>query len=71
MSGWTVMSFAGISVDSSLRVLRADGQVVPNLFAAGEALGAGALSGNAYTNGSMVTSALALGRFMGLRALQA
>ena len=71
MSGWTVMSFAGISVDSSLRVLRADGQVVPNLFAAGEALGAGALSGNAYTNGSMVTSALALGRLMGLRALQA
>jgi hypothetical protein len=44
---------------------------VPNLFAAGEALGAGALSGNAYTNGSMVTSALALGRLMGLRALQA
>ncbi|MEZ5475235.1 MAG: FAD-dependent oxidoreductase [Steroidobacteraceae bacterium] len=70
MTGWTVISFAGITVDGSLRVLREDGAVIPNLYAAGEALGAGATSGSAYTNGTMVTPALAFGRWLGRRAMQ-
>jgi fumarate reductase flavoprotein subunit len=67
MTGWTVVSFAGIAVDGELRVLRADGRPVPNLYAAGEAIGAGATSGSAYTNGSLVTPALAFGRWLGQR----
>jgi fumarate reductase flavoprotein subunit len=69
ITGWTVMSFAGIAVDGGLRVVRADGTAIPNLYAAGEALGAGATSGRAYTNGAMVTPALAFGRWLGRRAL--
>jgi len=69
MTGWTVISFAGITVDGSLRVLRPDGSPIANLYAAGEALGAGATSGSAYTNGSMVTPALSYGRWLGRRAL--
>lgn len=70
ITGWTVMSFAGIAVDGSLRVQRADGSTIPNLYAAGEALGAGATSGAAYTNGAMVTPALSFGRWLGQRALE-
>jgi predicted oxidoreductase len=70
ITGWTVMSFAGIAVDGGLRVVRADGTAVPNLYAAGEALGAGATSGRAYTNGAMVTPALAFGRWLGRRVLE-
>jgi len=70
MTGWTVFSFAGIVADASLRALRSDGSPIKNLFVAGEALGGAATSGNAYTNGAMLTSALGFGRFIGLRALQ-
>lgn len=70
LSGWTVISFAGIAVDGRLRVLRTDGTPIPNLYAAGEALGAGATSGSGYTNGALVTPALAFGRWLGQRALQ-
>jgi predicted oxidoreductase len=67
MAGWTLVSFAGIAVDGELHVIRPDGRPVPNLYAAGEALGAGATSGSAYTNGSLVTPALAFGRWLGQR----
>jgi predicted oxidoreductase len=50
-------------------VLRADGAPIANLYAAGEAIGGAATSGNAYTNGSMVTPALSFGRWLGQRAL--
>lgn len=67
MTGWTVVSFAGIAVDGDLRVLRPDGRPIPGLYAAGEVIGAGATSGSAYTNGSLVTPALAFGRWLGQR----
>ena len=51
------------------RVLRHDGAAVPNLYAAGEAIGGAATSGNAYTNGSVLTPALAFGRLAGRRAM--
>lgn len=66
MTGWTVFSFAGITVDDELRVVRRDGSIVPNLLAAGEVIGGGATSGKAYTNGAMVTPALAFGRRIGM-----
>lgn len=67
MTGWTLVSFAGIAVDGDLRVLRPGGRPIPNLYAAGEVIGAGATSGAAYTNGSLVTPALAFGRWLGRR----
>ena len=67
--GWTLISFAGLAVDGDLRVIRSDGPPVPNLYAAGEVIGAGATSGNAYTNGSMVTPAITFGRLLGQRII--
>ena len=70
MTGWTVITFAGLAVDGTLRVIRSDGSPIPNLFAAGEAIGGGATSGNAYTNGAMVTPALTFGRLLGQKMLK-
>ncbi len=64
-TGWTVISFAGLAVDGALRVIRSDGKPIGNLYAAGEVLGAGSTSGNAYTNGTMLTPALAFGKLLG------
>jgi len=66
---WSIVSFAGLNVDTRMRVLREDGRPVPNLYAAGEIIGAGATMGNAYTNGMMVTPALTFGRLLGSRIL--
>ena len=69
ITGISLLSFAGLAVDDKLRVVRPDGSAVPNLYAAGEIIGAGATSGNAYTNGSMVTPAVTFGRLLGQRML--
>lgn len=60
-----LIGFAGLAVDNRLRVLRENGTSVPNLYAAGEVLGAGQLMGKCYFGGMMVTPALALGRLLG------
>ena len=49
MQGWTLVSFAGLSIDGSLRVLDREARPIPNLYAIGEVIGAGATSGAAYT----------------------
>ncbi len=67
MQGWTLISFAGLGVDGELRVTRPDGAPIPNLFAVGEVIGAGATSGAAYTNGMLVTPGLTFGRLLGQR----
>lgn len=67
--GSTLISYAGLAVDEQLRVMRAEGGVVPGLHAAGELLGKGALSGQCFAGGMMVTPALAFGRLLGERAL--
>ena len=69
MQGWTLLSFAGLGVDGSLRVIRSDRTAVPNLYAVGEVIGAGATSGNAYTNGMLVTPAITFGRLLGQKLL--
>lgn len=69
MTGWTVVSSAGLTVDGRLRVMRPDGTPVPNLYAAGEVLGAGVTSGKAFTNGSLVTPAITFGRLLGQKFL--
>lgn len=60
-----LISFAGLAVDARLRVLRQDGQPVPNLYAAGEVLGVGNIMGQNYFGGMAVTPALSLGRLLG------
>ncbi len=62
---WTIVSFAGLAVDSQLRVITPSGAPVPNLYAAGEVIGGAATTGNAYTNGMFVTPALTFGRLLG------
>ena len=69
MQGWTLVSFAGLNVDTQLRVLDSASRPIPNLYALGEVIGAGATSGNAYTNGMLVTPAITFGRLLGQRIL--
>lgn len=64
--GGTLISVAGVAVDDSLRVVRRDGSPVPGLYAVGELLGNGSLSGRAFCGGMMVTPALSLGRWLGM-----
>ena len=70
MQGWTVISFAGLAVDERLRVIDPGRRPIPNLYAVGEVIGAGATSGRAYTNGMLVTPALTFGRLLGQQYLQ-
>jgi fumarate reductase flavoprotein subunit len=67
--GWTLVSFAGLAVNSQLQVIKPGGEPVTNLYAAGEVIGAGATSGAAYTNGMLVTPAITFGRLLGERIL--
>jgi fumarate reductase flavoprotein subunit len=63
--GGTLIAVGGVAVDDSLRVLRRSGESIPGLYAAGEILGNGSLSGRAFCSGMSVTPALALGRWLG------
>jgi fumarate reductase flavoprotein subunit len=63
--GVTVKSAGGLDVDRRLRVRRADGRTFRNLYAAGEAIGGGLLSGNAFVGGMSITPWLGFGRLIG------
>ncbi len=63
--GHSATSSVGITVDGNLQALRADGTPIPNLYAAGEAIGSGATLGNAFVPGMMITPAMTLGRYLG------
>ncbi len=65
---WTLKSYAGLAVNENLQVVSEDGEPVPNLYAAGEVLGA-ATSGKSHMSGGSVTPALTFGRLLGLRML--
>jgi fumarate reductase flavoprotein subunit len=67
MQGWTPVSTVGLAVDGSLRVITRTGAPIPNLYAAGEVIGAGATSGNAFVGGAILTPALTFGRLLGER----
>ena len=69
-TGMTVMSPAGVKLDSRCRVLDQNERPIPNLYAAGEVMGYTRLSGKAYVPGSSVTPAIALGRMLGREILQ-
>jgi fumarate reductase flavoprotein subunit len=63
--GHSATSSIGLCVDNKLRVLKADGTVIANLFAAGEILGSGVNVGNGFVPGMMLTPALTFGRLLG------
>ena len=67
---WLLTTFAGVAVDDGLRVIREDGSPIPNLYAAGELLGAGQFMGRSYCGGMLVTPALTFGRLIGQKLLQ-
>ena len=67
--GITVLSPAGLKVDRQLRVLGGNGRPIPNLYAAGEILGFGRTSGDAFVGGLSLTPALTFGRILGERLL--
>ena len=67
MQGTQLLSFAGLNVNTNLEVLNGNGDPIPNLYAAGEVLGAGALTGFGITNGMLLTPALVFGRMIGER----
>ena len=69
MQGTQLLSFAGLNVNTNLEVLNGNGDPIPNLYAAGEVLGAGALTGFGITNGMLLTPALVFGRMIGERVL--
>jgi fumarate reductase flavoprotein subunit len=66
--GCCVVSPAGLATDDNFRVLREDGEPIPNLYAAGEILGMG-IFGYAFLGGAMVSSAMTFGRLLGDRIL--
>jgi fumarate reductase flavoprotein subunit len=68
--GITVVSPAGLAVDSALRVLRPDGSAIANLYAAGEVMGFARTSGNAFVGGLSLTPALTFGKLLGEKLLR-
>lgn len=65
--GVTLITFCGVDVDGELRLRTPTGTVIDGLYAVGEVIGAGAMSGNAFCGGMMVTPAISFGRWLGAR----
>ena len=65
--GISLITFAGIDVDATLRVRRADGSIIDGLYAAGEILGAGATCGNSFCGGMVMGPAIIFGKLIGER----
>ncbi|NLG21781.1 MAG: FAD-dependent oxidoreductase [Actinomycetales bacterium] len=67
--GELVCTHTGLRIDPSARVLDAVGDVIPGLYAAGEA--GGGVLGNRYVGGgNAIANALTMGRIAGLTALE-
>lgn len=64
--GSSATSSVGITVDKDMRVLKENGEAIPNLYATGEVLGSGATLGHVFTPGMMLTPALSIGRWLGM-----
>ncbi len=62
---YSLISFGGIAVNGQLQVTDTAGHAIENLYAAGEILGAGATSGNAFCGGMLLTPAISFGKWLG------
>lgn len=67
-SGIIFLTHGGVSITPTGQVRRADGSVFPNLFAAGEVMGAGQVMGQAFAGGQGVGAALSFGMIAGRNA---
>ena len=65
-----MLSPCGVQVDRGLRVRGPGGKPIRNLYAAGEVLGFGRTSGNAFVGGLSLTPALAFGKLLGEKLLR-
>ena len=63
----SLLTFAGLAVDGDLRVLAESGDPIDGLYAIGEVIGGGAVTGNAFCTGMMVTPSISFGRIVGRR----
>ena len=61
----SLLTFAGLAVDTELRVIDTSGAPIGGLYAIGEVIGGAAMTGNAFCTGMMVTPAVSLGRILG------
>lgn len=61
----SLVSVGGLAVNTKLQVLDAQSKPFSNLYAVGEALGAGQLMGTNFMGGLMLTASLGLGRKLG------
>jgi flavocytochrome c len=61
----SLISFGGLAVNDDLQVVNDHNEAIPNLYAIGEIIGAGATTGNAFCSGMLVTPALSFGRILG------
>lgn len=62
--GIALLTYAGIDVDTDLRVRREDGSAFGNLYAIGEAIGGAATHGHAILSGMTCTPAIVFGRLV-------
>jgi len=60
-----LVTFGGLTVNPNLQLLNSEHKPIEGLYAAGEILGLGALSGNAFCSGMAITPALSFGRILG------
>jgi len=60
-----LVTFGGLAVNENLQILNRDSNVMPGLYGAGEVLGLGATSGDAFCSGMAITPALSFGRLLG------
>ena len=65
--GITLITFAGVDVDTQLQVRRPDGTVIDHLYGLGELLGSAAYMGNSFCSGMLVGPCISLGRELGAR----
>ena len=52
-------------MDTQLRVLREDGSIIRNLFAAGELLGSAATMGRSFAGGMLLMPSISFGKCLG------
>lgn len=65
LSGGNIISFGGLAVDADMSLLRKDGSVIKNVYAAGEVIGLATIAGDSAVQGSGVTPSITFGRQVG------
>lgn len=68
--GVTLRCWAGLAVNAGLNVIDQKGAPFSGLYAIGEIIGGGAMSGDSFASGMSITPALTFARLLGNRLLQ-